>query len=71
MPEQNKLTKKRTIWTVVLLGLAILGQLYLVFDIEDWSHHRFEVAGYFLVILVLLYGIYLIIKMYRSSHDKA
>ena len=68
MPEQNKLTKKRTIWIVVLFGLAILGQLYLVFDIKDWSHHRFEVLGYFIVILALVYAIYFIIKKYKSAH---
>ena len=68
MPEQNRLTKKRTIWIVVLGVFCILCKLYFVFDIKDWSHHRFEVAEHFLVILAILYGIYLIIKKYKSSH---
>lgn len=68
MPEQNKFTKKKLIWIVVLLGFSILCQLYLLFDVKDWSHHRFEVLSYFLIILALVYAIYFMIKKYKDSH---
>lgn len=70
MPEQNKLTKKKTIWIVILLGLCILFQLYLLFDVKDWSHHWFEVVFYFFNILCIAYLIYYYIKKYKSTHQE-
>ena len=67
---KNKLTRKRAIWIVVLFVLAILCQLVLLFTVDDWSHHRFEVLFYSFSILFIAYWIYYIIKKYKSTHQE-
>ena len=69
MAEQNKLTKKRVIWSGVILGLGILANIGLLFEIEDWSsyQHLFGAIGHIVICLLLVYVFFFILKKYKQS----
>ncbi len=67
MSEQNKPSKKRTVWIVILFSLSVLGNLSFLLSLKDWSHHRFEALGYIISCLLLCYAIFVVIKKYKDS----
>ena len=71
MAEQNKWTKKRVIWLGVILGLGILANLALIFEIEDWSsyQHLFGAIGHIVTCLFLVYVFIFILKKYKQNEQ--
>lgn len=61
-------SKKALKWSVVLICLALLGNLYLLLTIEDWSHHQFEVLQEILLCVALGYALFVLIKRYKAQN---
>ena len=61
-------SKKGVTCTVFLISLALFGNIYLLFSINDWSRHRFEIMQKIVLCVVLGYAIYVVFKRYKAQN---
>ena len=69
MSKGGKISKYWVFWVCLPCGIGIVAELYFLFSLKDWSHHRFEVLGYILKCLILSYVMYYFIKRRDKGED--
>ena len=69
MSEGKTISKKLVFLLSICCGLGIVAELYFLFSLKDWSHHRFEALGYIIKSLLLAYAIYFFITRRDKGED--